>query len=360
MKNDKKAKRKNSNGTAIKLGGAALFFISIAFAIQIAVLVYERIRIRTDDKALIAVLLLIVILILSTVCVVIDWFRRKITVERPTNDILNATRKIASGDFNVRLDITREYSKYNEYDFIKENLNAMAAELKKNEVLKMDFISNLSHEIKTPLAVIQNGAELLKSKTLSDIEREEISQTLISASKRVGGLVGNVLKLNKLENQELQEKKERFNLTDALSDIIAEYEAKARQKGVTLDCDFEDLTVLSSKELLEIVWSNLLSNAVKFTPEGGQVTVTLKKQGENAHVVVRDTGIGMSPEIGERIFEKFYQCDCSHKQEGNGLGLALVKKVIGVLGGEISVNSELGKGSEFSVLLTGCSCEVAD
>lgn len=343
-------KNKNKN-TGFSFVGAVLFFILIAFVMQIAILVYEHIRKRTDNNALIAVLILAVILVLSALCVIVDLIRRKYTVEKPTQKILQATERIASGDFDTKLYVTHEYSKYNQYDLIMDNLNKMTEELKKTEILKMDFISNVSHEIKTPLTVIQSYAALLKDDSLDAETRKKYSETLISASKRITNLITNILKLNKLENQEIQEKKERFNLTEALSESIIEFDNVIENKKLTLECDFDEITVLSVKSLLEIVWNNLISNAIKFTDEGGVISVTLKKKGSAAEITVTDSGIGMSKETGARIFEKFYQGDSSHSVHGNGLGLALVKRVIDILGGDISVKSELGKGSSFSVLL---------
>lgn len=343
-------KNKNKN-TGFSFVGAVLFFILIAFVMQIAILVYEHIRKRTDNNALIAVLILVVILVLSALCVIVDLIRRKYTVEKPTQKILQATERIASGDFDTKLYVTHEYSKYNQYDLIMDNLNKMTEELKKTEILKMDFISNVSHEIKTPLTVIQSYAALLKDDSLDAETRKKYSETLISASKRITNLITNILKLNKLENQEIQEKKERFNLTEALSESIIEFDNVIENKKLTLECDFDEITVLSVKSLLEIVWNNLISNAIKFTDEGGVISVTLKKKGSAAEITVTDSGIGMSKETGARIFEKFYQGDSSHSVQGNGLGLALVKRVIDILGGDISVKSELGNGSSFSVLL---------
>lgn len=343
-------KNKNKN-TGFSFVGAVLFFILIAFVMQIAILVYEHIRKRTDNNALIAVLILVVILVLSALCVIVDLIRRKYTVEKPTQKILQATERIASGDFDTKLYVTHEYSKYNQYDLIMDNLNKMTEELKKTEILKMDFISNVSHEIKTPLTVIQSYAALLKDDSLDAETRKKYSETLISASKRITNLITNILKLNKLENQEIQEKKERFNLTEALSESIIEFDNVIENKKLTLECDFDEITVVSVKSLLEIVWNNLISNAIKFTDEGGVISVTLKKKGSAAEITVTDSGIGMSKETGARIFEKFYQGDSSHSVHGNGLGLALVKRVIDILGGDISVKSELGNGSSFSVLL---------
>lgn len=350
-------RKKNGRTSRINWVGIISFFVLIAVIMQMAILCYDFIRQKTDNISLIAVLILVEIIILATLCTIFDWIRRKIMVERPTKKILSATEKIAEGDFSTRLEIVHEYGKYNEYDLIMENLNKMASELQKNEVLKTDFISNVSHEIKTPLSVIQNYATLLQDETLDIKERKDYAKTLISASKRITDLITNILKLNKLENQEIQEKHEVFNLTDALSNSVVEFETLIEKKSINLNCDFDDVNIFSSKSLLEIVWNNLISNAIKFTPDGGNIDVLLKKKDKNVQISVIDTGCGMTSEVGEKIFEKFYQGDSSHSTQGNGLGLALVKKVIDILGGEISVSSEVGKGSKFTILLKDVVCE---
>ncbi len=344
-------KKKKASSAGFTWSGAILFFVLIAVVMQIAILAYDYIRERTDNLPWIAILILIEIIILATFCTVLDWIRRKLTVERPTKKILEATEKIADGDFSARLEITREYGKYNQYDLIMENVNKMAVELQKNEILKTDFISNVSHEIKTPLTVIQNYATLLQEDTLDSETRKNYSKTLIAASKRITDLITNILKLNKLENQEIQEKHEAFDLTGALAESVVEFETLIEKKNLDLNCDFDDVIVFSSKSLLEIVWNNLISNAIKFTPDNGRIDITLKRIEKNVEIKVADTGCGMSSEVGEKIFEKFYQGDASHSTQGNGLGLALVKKVIDILGGEISVVSEINKGSTFTVLL---------
>ncbi|MBQ9714178.1 MAG: HAMP domain-containing histidine kinase [Clostridia bacterium] len=344
-------KKKKVSSVGVTWSGAIVFFILIAVIMQMAILVYDHIRERTDNITWIAVLILIEIVILSAFCTVFDWIRRKLMIESPTQKILNATEKIAEGDFSTRLKITHEYRKYNQYDLIMENLNKMAVELQKNEVLKTDFISNVSHEIKTPLAVIQNYATLLQDDTLDSETRNNYAKTLIAASKRITDLITNILKLNKLENQEIQEKHEAFNLTEALSESVVEFETLIEKKNLELNCDFDDVSVFSSKSLLEIVWNNLISNAIKFTPDNGKIEIFLKRIAKDVEITVVDTGCGMTSEVGAKIFEKFYQADTSHSTQGNGLGLALVKKVIDVLGGEISVQSEINKGSTFTILL---------
>ena len=344
-------KKRKTRNIGFSIVGVISFFVLIAFVMQIAILVYDWIRRKTESAVQIAVLILVLILILAGFCTFIDYLRRKYTVKRPVEKILNATEKISKGDFSVRLPIVHEYGKYNQYDLIMENLNVMTAELEKNEMLKSDFISNVSHEIKTPLAVIQNYASLLTSDCVSDTDRKKYAETLVGASKRITDLISNVLKLSKLENQEILEKKEKFSLTESLSDVVLGFETAIEKKNIELSCDFDDVSIVSSKSLLEIVWNNLISNAVKFTGDGGKIAISLKGNNGGAEVKVSDTGCGISSASGERIFEKFYQGDTSHSGEGNGLGLALVKKVIDVLGGEISVQSQINKGSTFTILL---------
>jgi len=344
-------------GSSINWVGVVSFFVLIAVVMQIAILCYDFIRQKTSNITLIAILILIEIIILATFCTIFDWIRRKIMIDRPTQRILDATEKIAEGDFSTRLEITHEYGKYNQYDLIMENLNRMATELQKNEVLKTDFISNVSHEIKTPLAVIQNYATLLQDQTIDLETRKNYAKTLITASKRITDLITNILKLNKLENQEIQEKHERFNLTEALAESVVEFETLIEKKNIELNCNFDEVTIFSSKSLLEIVWNNLISNAIKFTPDGGKIDISLKQINKNVEIKVQDTGCGMTSEVGSKIFEKFYQGDTSHATQGNGLGLALVKKVIDILGGEIAVQSEVNKGSTFTILLKDVAYE---
>lgn len=330
--------------------GAVWFFLTVAAVVTVAVLVYGMIP--ENSSALVrSMVMLAVILFLSLVCTGIDFVRRKITVNKPVQDILAATDKIAAGDFSVRLRISHDYRRYGQFDYIKENLNKMAAELAKTEVLHTDFISNVSHELKTPLAVIQNYAAALQNESLGAKTRQKYAETLVSASKRLTALVTNILKLNKLENQELTPEYEKVRLGDMLAETIVQFDELIESKNLELECDLDEVELVSCPNYLEIVWNNLLSNAIKFTDAGGKIFVSVKRAEGGAVVKVSDTGCGISPETGAHIFEKFYQGDTSHSKEGNGLGLALVKKVIDVIGGEITVESEEGKGSTFTLRL---------
>ena len=342
---------KKRNRSTLSIAGAIAFFALIAIVMQIAILVFDYIEERTTNKALIAILVLILILILSAVCTLIDYIRRKIMVDKPVKKILEATEKITSGDFSVRIESEHKYSQYNGYDAIMEDLNKMAEELEKSAVLKTDFISNVSHELKTPLAIIQNYSTLLQDESLDGETRQKYVSTVRQASRRLTDLITNILKLNKLENQDISTEYEKINLTEMLSQAVLNYEDIIDKKGLNFDCNFNDVIIYSSPSYLEIVWNNLISNAIKFTESGGSITVTLKEHLDRVEVSVSDTGCGISKETGKHIFDKFYQGDTSHSGEGNGLGLPLVKKVIDILGGEISVKSEIGKGSTFTIVL---------
>ncbi|MBQ8659083.1 MAG: HAMP domain-containing histidine kinase [Clostridia bacterium] len=334
--------------------GYLIFFFTIAVLVTTAVAIFVVVNRESDgNTTLIAVTMFFAIVFLSLLCTLIDVLRRKIMIDAPVRKILEATERIAAGDFSVRLESDHSYEKYDDYDLIMENLNIMAAELKKSEILKSDFVSNVSHELKTPLSIIQSYATLLNKEGLDEQSRKKYAQTVLGATKRLSDLVTNILKLNKLENQQLSPETEEIRLDEMLAQTVLGFEDLIEAKSLELDCDFDEITLVSCPSYLEIVWNNLVSNAIKFTERGGKLRVSVKKENGNAVVKVSDTGCGISPETGRRIFDKFYQGDTSHSSEGNGLGLALVKKVIDVLGGEISVSSELGKGSTFTIVLKG-------
>jgi signal transduction histidine kinase len=227
----------------------------------------------------------------------------------------------------------------------------MVTTLEKNETLSKDFVSNVSHELKTPLSIIKNYSEALSSSTLDEGTRQKYLLTLRTASSKLSTLITNVLQLNKLENNSFSPVKTDFRLDEAIANVLLRYEEQIDNKNIELWCDMDEITLHSSADYLDIVWSNLISNAVKFTPCGGKITLTIKRENNLAVVKLRDTGEGISQKDGERIFEKFYQADTSHSGEGNGLGLALVKKVIDVLGGKITVTSTLGEGTEFGIMI---------
>lgn len=341
--------RRNKNNVKISIIGTILFFITIALTVTCAVMIYSFISTRLS-KGAIAGVMFAVIAALSLVCTLIDYLRRKYTVVRPVEKILDATERIAKGDFSVRIQPFHAYDKYDDYDRIIDNLNMMAAELEKTDTLSNDFIANVSHEIKTPLAIIRNYASALKDAKLDTARRDEYIETLITASKRLTNLITNILKLNKMENQEILPERKEIDLGELVRECVIASEDAIEEKSLNLECDIEDITIVSDASFIEIVVNNLLSNAIKFTECCGTIKVSVhSNEGGNVVLKVADTGSGMTAEIGRNIFNKFYQGDTSRASEGNGLGLALVKKVIDTLGGEISVESKVGVGSTFTV-----------
>ncbi len=249
------------------LWGFLLFFLTNALAVSATLLVYGRLEKMGVGIGGIALVMLLVILFLTGLFTLVDFIRRASTVDRITDKILTATKRIAAGDFSVRLPVEHAYEKYNQYDEIMENLNLMASELEKTEILKLDFISNVSHEIKTPLSIIQNYAQMLTKKDLDEESREKYTQTLLLATKRLHNLVTNILKLNKLENEKILPQKETFSLTESLTEIALTYENIMDEKTLTLDVDLDEFDVFSVKSYLEIMFNNLLSNAIKFSNE---------------------------------------------------------------------------------------------
>ncbi len=292
------------------------------------------------------------VVVISLLFTVIDAVRRKIMVDRPTKRIVSAGEKITGGDFSARIEPLGDTCAYESFNSIIDCFNKMAEELGSVETLRTDFIANVSHEIKTPLAVMQNYGTMLQAPDLPDEKRIEYAKGITDNSRRLASLITNILKLNKLENQQIFPAYERFNLSEQLCASFLQFEEIWERKSIDIETDIEDEVYISSdSELLGLVWNNLLSNAFKFTESGGTVSLSLTADKETATVKISDTGCGIPKETGIHIFEKFYQGDTSHATQGNGLGLALVKRVIDIMDGEIAVESQVGKGSTFTVKL---------
>ena len=295
---------------------------------------------------------------ISILFTIIDTWRRRKTVTKPVQMIQAGLDKVVKGDFSTRIPYMYGPDSENEFDQIIKGLNQMIEELSGVETLRTDFIANVSHELKTPLAVMQNYGTLLQSDDLSEEQRIEYGKAITDQTRRLSNLVMNILKLNKLENQQIYPNVAKYDLGEQVCECMLEFESVWEEKEIELEVDLEEeVYVEADKELLSLVWNNLLSNALKFTPEKGTVGLKLYREGEFAFVQVSDTGCGMSAETGKNIFKKFYQGDTSHATKGNGLGLALVKRVIDICGAEISVSSQLGVGSTFTVKLRSCTNE---
>lgn len=292
------------------------------------------------------------VLFLSLLCTLIDGVRRRVTVARPVKRILKATHQLTQGDFSARIQPFHSPDSMNEFDVIIEDFNEMARELSGIETLRTDFIANVSHELKTPLAVMQNYATMLQSPGLPPEKRAEYAKTIAESTRRLSELITNILKLNRLENQQIYPSFTQYELNEQLCECLLPFEHAWEEKNLQINAELdESLTIWGDAELLALVWSNLFSNAVKFSEQGGEISISLHECDGFAVVAVSDTGCGMPPEVGRHIFEKFYQGDASHAAQGNGLGLALVRRVVSIMRGEISVESTVGQGSTFTVKL---------
>lgn len=299
----------------------------------------------------IAAVLLLWLLVAATFTIFTSYQIRN-RYQKPIEEFADAARKVASGDFSVYLAPRHTEDKLDYLDVLFLDFNKMVEELGSIETLKTDFVSNVSHEIKTPLAIISSNAELLNRPGLPEGKRLEYSRTILSAVHRLSELVRNMLKLNKLEKQVIQPLPEQYDVTAQICECAVQFEELWEKKNINFEADLEERILLEADAgLLELVWTNLLSNALKFTPEGG--TIRLSQFSDESYVTVRvsDTGCGMTPETMKHIFDKFYQGDTSHAAEGNGLGLPLVQRILQLSDGTISVQSKPGQGSTFTVVL---------
>lgn len=276
----------------------------------------------------------------------------KDTYEEPLHKMAKATRKVAEGDFSVYVPTIHAADRLDYLDVMIMDFNKMVEELGSIETLKADFVSNVSHEMKTPIAVMKNYAELLASDRMEDGKRQEYAEAVENAATRLSELVSNILKLNKLESQRIMPETGNYDICRQLCECILQFEDIWEEKGIELETEIEDVAMVKADaSLMELVWNNLIGNALKFTEPGGSVTVSQISDADYVRIAVSDTGCGMSRDSMDHIFDKFYQGDTSHSKEGNGLGLALVKRVLELMDGSIHVVSEEGKGSTFTVTL---------
>lgn len=333
------------------------FFLLIAFIITCCTMLFvstleKSLNITLTEAELggAARLTFLNVALLSLVLTVIDYIRRKLTVERPAKSITDAADKIMQGDFSVRVKPQSKLAADANFNQVIECFNKMAEELGSVETLRTDFIANVSHEMKTPLAVIQNYGTLLQSPDISDENRLEYAKGVTDGCRRMADMMTNILRLNRLENQQIFPEAKEFDLGEQICECLLQYENIWEKAQIKIETDIaENIKIKADAELLALIWNNLFSNAFKFTEPGGTVSVRLTADEQCAVVEIKDTGCGMSSKVGSHIFEKFYQEDTSHSAQGNGLGLAIVKKVVDIIHGEIGVESAVGVGTTFTV-----------
>lgn len=266
----------------------------------------------------------------------------------PILDFSKAANEIANGNFDIYLN---ESHRVNEISDVAHHFNIMVQELRSIETLRSDFVVNVSHEFKTPIAAIEGYATLLQEDNLSKEEHDEYTGMIIDSARQLSTLSGNILKISKLENQEMLTEQTEYRLDEQLRQALLLLERVWAPKQIDLNLELDELHYYGNEELMMQVWLNVLGNAIKFTPEYGEISVSLHLDSPWISVVIADTGIGMPPSVRKHIFEKFYQGDPARSAEGNGLGLPLVARIISLSKGTIEVSSVPGQGSIFTVRL---------
>ena len=259
-----------------------------------------------------------------------------------------AMKRVAKGDFSIRLQSKSVFKVIRE---IYGSFNLMTEELGMTEIVQTDFVSNVSHEFKTPINAIEGYATLLQNSPQSDAERDIYVEKILFNTGRLSELVSNILLISKIENQAIQSQGTLFRLDEQIRQSIVVLEPKWDKKNIELDLELERIEFVGNQGLLHHVWDNLIDNAIKFSPEGAEIKVRLAREGESVAFSVSDSGEGIDEKIKEHIFDKFFQGDSSHKSEGNGLGLALVKKIADMHGGSVSAENIDGGGCMFTVIL---------
>lgn len=274
-------------------------------------------------------------------------------VLKPLSVLIKATKRVMMGDYSVRVEVGwAERRTIRELRELIRDFNEMVEELQNTEMFRKDFINNFSHEFKTPLVSIRGFARQLYEGGLTPEQQKEFSKIILDETEYLSVLSQNTLLMTNIENRDIVSDRTEFSLDEQLRSCMLRLEPQWSEKNIEIDMEeLEDVRFFWNEQLLAHVWNNLFDNAVKFTPENGSIRVSCGREGDTVRVKVKDSGCGIPAESLPHIFDRFYQADCSHATKGNGLGLSLVKKIAELCGGGISVASEVGKGTEFTVEL---------
>ena len=290
-----------------------------------------------------------ILLLLVGVSLIIAWLLSVIVswvLLKPIARLQDAMQRVTEGNLHVRID---KNSHIEEIESINRSFNIMIKELSSNAEMQKEFMSNVSHEFKTPLSAIEGYAVLLQDVTITDEEKEEYTREILQTTKLMSELVTNILLISKIENQVVDYKREIFSLDEQIRRVVVLLEPKWSQKNINIEANLENVTISSNQSLTMHVWRNLIENAIKFSPENSTVSISLTQVGESVVFSVTDEGLGVKDK--NLIFNKFYQEDTSRKQQGTGLGLTLVKKILDVIGGKVDVENLSPKGCRFTVTL---------
>lgn len=323
-----------------------LAFIVLFSFLAVAAGMFTLQQLRLIHKLSVSTLVSLLAVAIVTIALTSYFLGQRILA--PMVKLSSASKEVAKGNYNVTVE---DSSRLEEVQTTFRNFNAMVRQLDSVTTLSNDFVANVSHEFKTPLTAIEGYAMLLQDQTLPEKEREEYVEKILLNTHRLTTLVGNVLTLSKIESSQLAPQYTDFRLDEQIRQAVVLLEPEWSKREIVIDAELAEIRLNSCESLLLHVWSNLLSNAVKFSALGGKISLRLQEQKECVVFTVRDEGCGISKEAQAHIFDKFYQADPSHRAEGNGLGLAMVKRIVDLLDGVIEVESEEGKGTLFRVIL---------
>lgn len=338
--------RNQKNHVSLRFRLILLVSAELVFCVLVAVWLYTVLGkyIAMDSTVVLLVHLLVICLLIGTV---VTGLLSKLFFD-PIKKLRKAMERVADGDFSVLLE---DKSSSKEIMEIYSGFNLMAHELSSMEILQSDFVSNVSHEFKTPINAIEGYSMLLQDSENLDDEQKSYVEKIIFNTRRLSSLVGSVLLLSKLENQQISTRHTCYRLDEQIRQSIVALEPAWEKKNIEFDVDMDRVEYTGDENMMRHVWDNLISNAIKFDPQGGFVRIRLRKQEEKVIFTIEDNGPGLTEEAKKHVFDKFYQADSSHKEEGNGLGLALVKRILAILGGEIFVENLPGGGCCFTVIV---------
>ena len=339
-------KKENKTKLSLTLWCTAILFLENLVAVGFATVVVTIINSITKNAISLSSELMVFLFSLA-IGTALAFLLNKFFIV-PLRRVYDSMGRVAKGDFGVRIE---EKTRINEIDNIYKNFNLMAEELGAMEIIQADFISNVSHEFKTPINAIEGYSMLLQGeKNISEEQKMYIEKILFNTN-RLSTLIGNILLLAKLDNQIIQTKRSKFRLDEQVRQAVMMHEIKWTEKNINLDVELDEVEYLGTEDLLLHVWSNLLSNAIKFSPVDGQIKMSLKDDANTITFIISDEGEGVPDKIKNKIFDKFYQADSVHKREGNGLGLALVRQIVNINGGKITVLDNIERGAVFKVVL---------
>jgi signal transduction histidine kinase len=310
------------------------------------------------DKPMTATVGVIMCLIVCALTMLIGGvflWHEALYITNPIIKISEGVKKVTDGDFTVQLEFNKSHRKLqegfysDEIDELASNFNKMSRELNGMDYMRKDFMSNVSHEIKTPVAAITGFSEILLDGGLNEEEQKEYLNYLNEESIRLSRLCENMLRMSRLENQYIAQKKQKVQIDEQIRRCIIVLNEKWSEKNINFDLQLEKNSLLSDYDLLFQVWTNLIDNAIKYSGQNGMIQILTGIDCGMLTVTIRDEGIGIAKEKQDKIFDKFYQCDESHKKQGSGLGLSIVKRILELLEGTIELDSKEGKGTTMTV-----------